>query len=202
MIETPAEFEALFRETRAPLLGYLTRRASPEDAADLLAEVYLVAWRRRADLPRGDERRLWLFGVARRLVADHHRTAVARADAEADVVEVSGSDAAPQEPRAEDDDRGAAVRQALETLGELDRELVTLTSWEGLSPAEAARVVGIAPGTARVRLHRARARLARHPRLQTLLDEPDAGEACVPAPPASGTAPGTGRAALVLASEP
>ena len=42
-----AEFEALFRETRGPLLAYLTRRAPSEDAADLLADVYLVAWRRR-----------------------------------------------------------------------------------------------------------------------------------------------------------
>ena len=160
-----AEFEALFRETRAPLLGYLTRRAPAEDAADLLAEVYLVAWRRRADLPRGDERRLWLFGVARRLVAEHHRHVVARADAE--------GEAAPPQPRGADHGRGDAVLDALETLSELDRELVTLTTWEGLSPAEAGRVVGITAGTARVRLHRARARLARHPRLSGLLGDAD-----------------------------
>jgi RNA polymerase sigma-70 factor (ECF subfamily) len=157
-----AEFEALFQETRGPLLGYLTRRAPVEDAADLLADVYLVAWRRRADLPRGDERRLWLFGVARRLVAEHHRSAHVRADAEGAVV--------PAEPRSSEDPRGDAVRAALETLGDLDRELVTLTTWEGLSPAEAGRVVGMAAGTARVRLHRARSRLARHPRLTELLD--------------------------------
>jgi RNA polymerase sigma-70 factor (ECF subfamily) len=161
-----AEFEALFHQTRGPLLGYLTRRAPAEDAADLLADVYLVAWRRRADLPPGEERRLWLFGVARRLVADHHRSAGARAGAEGAVV--------PVEPRAgEDDPRGDAVRAALETLSELDRELVTLTTWEGLSPAEAGRVVGVTAGTARVRLHRARARLARHPRLSELLDADD-----------------------------
>jgi RNA polymerase sigma-70 factor, ECF subfamily len=173
--EEQAQFEALFRETRAALLGYLTRRAPAEDAADLLADVYLVAWRRRADLPRGEERRLWLFGVARRLVADHHRSAAVRADVEGAVV--------PVEPRGDDDPRGVAVRAALETLGDLDRELVTLTTWEGLSPAEAARVVGITAGTARVRLHRARARLARHPRLAGLLDgaDPDTEETAAPA---------------------
>ena len=74
----------LFRDTRAPLLAYLTRRAPVEDAADLLAEVYLVAWRKRADLPPGEERRLWLFGVARRLLAEHHRYSWKRADAEAE----------------------------------------------------------------------------------------------------------------------
>ena len=167
MSDEKGQFEELFQQTRAPLLGYLTRRAPVDDAADLLAEVYLVAWRRRSDLPRGDERRLWLFGVARRLVAEHHRLTWARADAEQLASET------PVEPGRTDEARELAVLRALGSLSGLDRELVTLTAWEGLSPAEAARVVGITAGTARVRLHRARARLARHPRLRELLEEDD-----------------------------
>jgi RNA polymerase sigma-70 factor (ECF subfamily) len=169
MTDEEAEFEELFQQTRAPLLGYLTRRAPVEDAADLLAEVYLVAWRRRSDLPRGDERRLWLFGVARRLVAEHHRLTWTRADAERLARET------PVEPGRTDEARELAVLRALDSLSDLDRELVTLTTWEGLSPAEAARVVGITAGTARVRLHRARTRLARHPRLRGLLAEDGGG---------------------------
>jgi RNA polymerase sigma-70 factor (ECF subfamily) len=176
MSEEQGEFEALFRDTRVPLLDYLTRRAASDDAADLLAEVFLIAWRRRADLPPGEERRLWLFGVARRLLAEHHRLAWKRAD--------PGTGAADSDARGrlvQDDDvrdeRDEAVRHALDSLSDLDRELVTLTTWERLSPADAARVVGITAGTARVRLHRARARLARHPRLRALLDDPDA-EGC------------------------
>jgi RNA polymerase sigma-70 factor (ECF subfamily) len=169
MSDEKAQFEELFRQTRAPLLGYLTRRAPVDDAADLLAEVYLVAWRRRGDLPGGDERRLWLFGVARRLVAEHHRLTWTRTDAEHLASET------PVGPGRTDAARESAVLRALDSLGELDRELVTLTTWEGLSPAEAARVVGITAGTARVRLHRARARLARHPRLRELLEEDDGG---------------------------
>lgn len=169
-----AEFEALFLGTRAPLLGYLTRRASPDDAADLLADVYLVAWRRRADLPQDDERRLWLFGVARRLLAEHHRLVGRRWDAEREAGVLA-------QDRTGDDARGDAVRSALRSLGDLDRELVTLTAWEGLTPAEAARVVGITGGTARVRLHRARARLARHPRMRALLEESDADDVSPPA---------------------
>ena len=175
------QFEALFRDTRAPLVDYLTRRAGSEDAADLLAEVFLDAWRRRADLPSGEERRLWLFGVARRLLAEHHRLAWQRVDAGGR----AGDRAAPDGPVQDGDPRDgrdAAVRHALESLSDLDRELVTLTTWENLSPAEAARVVGLAAGTARVRLHRARARLARHPRLRALLDDPD-DEACDAVPP-------------------
>jgi RNA polymerase sigma-70 factor (ECF subfamily) len=192
--EEQAEFEALFRDTRAPLLAYLTRRAPSEDAADLLGEVYLIAWRRRADLPPGEERRLWLYGVARRLLAEHHRSACARVDAEGE----AGDSSTPESPN-EDDRRGAAVRRALASLSDLDRELVTLTTWERLSTADAARVVGITAGTARVRLHRARARLARHPRLRALLDDPDREVCEASAPAASGAASETG---LVLVSEP
>jgi RNA polymerase sigma-70 factor (ECF subfamily) len=177
-----AQFETLFRDTRAPLLAYLTRRAPSEDAADLLAEVYLIAWRRRADLPPGEERRLWLYGVARRLLAEHHRSVLQRVDAEG-----AGDTDTPERPT-EDDRRGEAVRWALESLSDVDRELVTLTTWERLSPADAARVVGITAGTARVRLHRARARLARHPRLQALLDSVDPGNCDTAVPTAFGAA--------------
>ena len=193
MSDEQAEFEALFRDTRSPLLAYLTRRAPSEDAADLLAEVYLVAWRKRADLPPGEERRLWLFGVARRLLAEHHRYAWKRAD-----VEAEAGGAGPLDGPADDDCRGAAVRHALGSLSDVDRELVTLTTWERLSPAEAARVVGITAGTARVRLHRARARLARHPRLRALLEDPDRGG---PGDVVVRSAPAPGRTSLVLASE-
>ncbi|MQA36124.1 RNA polymerase sigma factor [Modestobacter roseus] len=170
MSDERAGFETLFRETRAPLLAYLSRRAPVDDAPDLLAEVYLVAWRRRADLPAGDERRLWLFGVARRLLAEHHRAAWTRSDVEDEAGRVTtpGPDTAGS--RRED-----AVRRALDSLSDVDRELITLTTWERLSPAEAARVVGITANTARVRLHRARARLGRHPALRALLDD-DAGD--------------------------
>ena len=70
--DASAWFEQLFSDTRGDVLAYLIRRVAPADAADLLAEVYLVAWRRQADLPAGRER-LWLFGAARRLLAQHRR---------------------------------------------------------------------------------------------------------------------------------
>ena len=67
-------FEQLYREDSRGVLAYLARRtARPEDAADLLAEVYLIAWRRIATVPRGDTGRLWLYGVARRVLANYRR---------------------------------------------------------------------------------------------------------------------------------
>ena len=67
-------FEQLYAETRVSILGYLMRRVSdPTDAADLLAETYLVAWRKLDGVAKDEEVRLWLYGVARRIVSHHHR---------------------------------------------------------------------------------------------------------------------------------
>jgi RNA polymerase sigma factor (sigma-70 family) len=156
-----ARFESLYRETRVPVLAYLMRRTvSPEDAADLLADVYLVAWRRIRDVPPGDEARLWLFGVARRVLSSHRRRAraatglgVALAESLRLIAAELAADAEGADPRVE------RVASAMAALSRKDRELLTLSAWEGLTPAEIAVVVGQPAGVVRVRLHRARRRL-------------------------------------------
>jgi RNA polymerase sigma-70 factor (ECF subfamily) len=68
------EFATIYSENYQPLLGYALRRCrSPDDAADVVAETFTVAWRRSDDVPAGEETRLWLYGVARRVLANHHR---------------------------------------------------------------------------------------------------------------------------------
>ena len=153
-----ARLSRVYESTRAEILAYLLRRAPQrEDAADLLGEVYLSAWRRIDDVPHGDNARLWLYGVARRVLANYHRrgrtvqhvAGVLRAELIAgDIAAIDTTDA-----------KIVAVHEALDTLDPDQRELLTLTAWEELTPAEIARMTGEAPGTVRVRLHRARARL-------------------------------------------
>lgn len=64
------QFSDLFERTHGALLGYAVRRVTdPADAADVVAETYLVAWRRLEDVPPGAQARPWLFGVARRVLA-------------------------------------------------------------------------------------------------------------------------------------
>ena len=147
-------FDQLYVATRVPVLAYLLRRTeTPEDAADVLAEVFLVAWRRIDDVPRGDEARLWLFGVARRQLAGHRRRARKQTPAAAAVGEALRVAVADRDPRAD------AVAEALAKLSRADRELLTLSAWEDLTPAEIAVVVRRPVGVVRVRLHRARRRL-------------------------------------------
>jgi len=157
-VKRAAEFEDLFRRTRIDLLAYLTRRAeSPEEAADLLAETYLIAWRRLEAIPEGEQARLWLFGVARNLLkkgASRSRTAavvVGRLAAEIR--------AAQRLREATTDDRTQIVLGAFSRLGEQDREILALTAWEELTPGEIAAAMGMSANRVRVRLHRARARL-------------------------------------------
>ncbi len=70
-----SRFEAVYRRTYEQILGYAVRRcSSPEDAADVVAETYVIAWRRIIELPDGEAGKLWLYGVARRVLANHRRS--------------------------------------------------------------------------------------------------------------------------------
>lgn len=117
----------------------------------------LTAWRRLADVPEGPEARLWLFGVAQRVLANQTRSRNRRVRLgerlRRDVVRMVGED------HAQAHETRATVRAALQRLPREDREILLLTTWEGLEPSEAAGVMSLAPATARSRLHRARARL-------------------------------------------
>lgn len=161
MAVTREEFATLYRTHAPEILGYLLRRGAADDAQDLLAETFLIAWRRRDDLPAPEQRRAWLFGTARRLLLAHHRTA----DYHLSVVEIVATEAS-SEPSGERDE---IVRDILAELPADDRDLLTLTVWEGLTVAEAGQVLGLQPTAARVRLHRLRRRLSADPRLACLI---------------------------------
>jgi RNA polymerase sigma factor (sigma-70 family) len=156
-------FARLYRDHGREILGYALRRcADPEDAADAVAETFLVAWRRLPDVPIGEEGRLWLFGAARLVVANLRR-GERRRNRLAEQLRAELRGRLPVEV-AEDP---TGILDALKALEEADRELLMLVGWEGLTPAQAAQVLAITPLAARSRLHRARRRL----RAQLSLDE-------------------------------
>ncbi|MEV4349707.1 RNA polymerase sigma factor [Actinoplanes sp. NPDC049596] len=157
-IEHEERFRRVYRAHFDALLAYALRRVEqPPDAADVVAETFLVAWRRAGEMPGDDETRLWLYGVARRVLANHHRGGVRRARL-GDRLRQRLTPAVAGDPGAEVPER-LAVRAALARLGPVDREVLTLTVWEGLQPREAAIVLGVSPETVRTRLSRARARM-------------------------------------------
>ena len=141
------------------------RRRSPEDAADVVSEVFLTAWRRLDELPA--DALPWLFAVARRTIANARRSAARRSSVPiADPASVSDAESTVIE-RVE-------VARAFRRLSERDREVLMLVAWDGLTPARAARVLGCSVPTFHVRLHRARARLARALEVGDSVERPSA----------------------------
>lgn len=141
--------------TAAPdLLRYLESRLGPDDAPDALGEVLLVAWRRVADLPAsGDEARAWLFGIARNTVLNSRRGRSRRTGL---VARLRGHAPREDAPAA---DRGVEVRDAIDRLDPDLAEIVRLLHWDGLTLAEAARVLGQPATTVASRYRRAREQL-------------------------------------------
>jgi RNA polymerase sigma factor (sigma-70 family) len=150
-------FAVLFDEHRRSVLGYALRRLDdPEDAADVVAETFLVAWRRLDDVPGGSGARPWLFGVARRVLANQQRSTRRHVG----LADRLGRELATQVAHVREASVGdLQVRRALAALSDDDRQVLLLAGWEGLTPAEIGVVVGVSGVTARSRLHRARRRL-------------------------------------------
>ncbi|NYE16567.1 RNA polymerase sigma factor [Actinomadura citrea] len=187
-------FEDVYAANRARILGYALRRTSdPQDAADVLAETFLTAWRRLDDVPPGDQARLWLYGVARRVLANHHRGERRRSALAADLGSRLRDGLAVQDPSG---DGPTGVGAAFRGLPESDRELLALVGWEGLDHGEIATVLGCSRNAVRIRLHRARRRFAR------ALASMDADAPAAPAPAASLRAASTPATSLHAASLP
>lgn len=141
------------------VLAYAIRRTETRsDADDVVAEVFLVAWRRRADLPTGREALIWLYATAAGVLANQRRGARRRGHLLRRLAVLSHPDDAvdrgPGSP-----DHVHDVRAALAELSDDDQELLALSAWEGLEPAEIAVLLHVDANTVRVRLHRARRRL-------------------------------------------
>jgi RNA polymerase sigma-70 factor, ECF subfamily len=148
-------FRHIYEEHWRAVARYCRRRASAEVADEVLNETFLIAWRRQDDVPR--DARTWLIGVARKVLANHWR-GERRRQALAD--RLAATEWRPVASREEPVD-AEALRRALSELSEPDREALMLVYWDGLSPTQAAAVLEASPAAVRVRLHRARRRLAR-----------------------------------------
>jgi RNA polymerase sigma factor (sigma-70 family) len=137
------------------LLAYALRRTERlADAEEIVAETMLVAWRRHEKLPAGDEAIPWLYGVARRVLANQRRSQARRRRLELLLQPLTRSSIDPASPAEVD-----AVIAATQRLPEADQEVLRLAAWEGLSHAQIAVSLGCSENAAALRLHRARRRL-------------------------------------------
>lgn len=149
----PDRFSDLYRRHHRAVWAYAVRRLPPgTDAADVAAEVFAVAWRRRDDLPDEPQTLLWLYGTARRVVANAARAAGRRDRLTGRLAAVREPEPVPDHPE---------VLDALERLSAGEREAIRLAVWEDLPVADIARVLNCSPNAVSLRLARARKRLGR-----------------------------------------
>lgn len=147
--------EGALRANADDLLAYFERRVQPrDDAADLLGETMLQAWRREDTAPKEPtEARMWLFGIARNNLANHRRSRrrrLALANRLRDHLPAAATPA---------DEDALAIRDAVARLNPEHRELIMLVHWDGFSITEAATLLDLNPSTARGRYATAKAEL-------------------------------------------
>jgi RNA polymerase sigma factor (sigma-70 family) len=150
-------FNEIFAAHYSDIVRYGVRRLADTDTAvELAQEVFEVAWRRRKDVP--DNTLPWLYGVARRVLANRWRAQRTNPPAYPlpDTSNLRATDGFEPSSAA----AIADLHAALARLPATDQEVVRLIGWEQLTIAEAAQVLGCTQTAAKVRLHRARRRLA------------------------------------------
>lgn len=156
-------FPELMRRHGPAVHAYLVRRGGRDTADDLLSEVFLRAYSasRHYD-ERWADARPWLYGIARNVLREHWRRRSVTKDGWARLAQLAPDDPWPDvDNRLDAAARRPSLRRALAALPAADREVLLLVTWECLTPAEVAVALGIPQGTARSRLHRARAVMRR-----------------------------------------
>ena len=150
---TSTEFDAFYKRHLPSISTYVRRRVPGEDAEDVVAQVFLVAWRRFTQIPSPPEDRLWLFGVARRTVADNRRTTLRRNRLQDRLFQES----TPSQPVVSLDG-STRTEKALDALTQRDRDLLTMVAWDRLSHSEIAEILGCSANAVELRYRRARER--------------------------------------------
>jgi RNA polymerase sigma factor (sigma-70 family) len=148
-------FRALYEKGVEPVARYAARRVPTGDVHDVVSETFLVAWRRFDDVPA--DPLPWLFGTARRVIANRRRATTRRNALGVKLAGEAETNRRVVEPAGVDDALLAAIGQ----LPDAEREALLLVAWDGLDAAGASAAAGCSRATFRMRLHRARRRLAR-----------------------------------------
>ena len=147
-------FRELYAAGYPLIMAYTHRRAANhEDALDAVSETFMTVWRRLDDIPAPPRSVPWMYGVARRVLANQYRSRDRKVQLEHRLKDNRSSGSG--------DESFDLVHQALDQLRPNDREILTLAVWDDLTNHEIAEVMGTTAKSVAVRLHRARKRLAR-----------------------------------------
>lgn len=154
-------FREAYDTYASDVAAYALRRLPAEDAADVVAETFVVVWRRIDEMPEEPSTRTWLLRVTRR-VANAQAEGKQREDRLAERLAEQFQDRFGDLPPIDRLEQLSLVGAAIKRLSEDDRELLLLVAWDDLQPAEIGTLLGLPGPVVRKRLHRARTRLRRH----------------------------------------
>jgi DNA-directed RNA polymerase specialized sigma24 family protein len=149
-VSRDAHFRAVYDGNLAEVNAYVRRRAAEDAVEDIVADVFLVCWKKLEQVPT--EPLPWLYAVARKRLANHYRHRARQAVALPSRA-VVGEVPLPSDP---------ILALAFGRLAETDREVLRLVAWEQLTLRQAAAALDCSAVACRVRLHRAKRRLADH----------------------------------------
>lgn len=154
-------FNRLYLDHHRSVYGYLRRRTDADSARECTADTFVVAWRRRDDIPDGESARSWLYGVAWRQLANRHRKVRSHSTVRERLARIRGPDPETPESVVIRREAGAEVRRALGRLRPDDQEVLRLATWEDLPHADIAQILGCSRHAVDQRIHRATRRLGR-----------------------------------------
>lgn len=143
------------------IYAYCRRRVSADGVDDAVSETFLIAWRKRAMMPEGEDTLPWLYGVAYRVVLHKWRGGGRIRRMETKLASLGVAEPSTAEELLVVSEESRQVIEASSRLRPKDQELLRLSFWEELSHAEVARVLGIKPEAVRQRVSRALKALAR-----------------------------------------
>ncbi|MGI9610797.1 MAG: RNA polymerase sigma factor [Acidimicrobiia bacterium] len=160
-VEQEARFENLVRRHSRPVLAYCLRRSTHADAHEAAADVFAVAWRKFAEMPDGDEALYWLFGVARRILANQQRSQRRRRRLTDKVGSFADVPTVGPEAVVVRNAGDQEVIDALRNLDPKDQEVLALLVWDEVPREDAAQLLEISVQALHKRYQRALRRLER-----------------------------------------
>jgi RNA polymerase sigma factor (sigma-70 family) len=159
--ENRSRFESIWRSHRHQVLAYCLRRASSADAEDACAETFLVVWRRIDEIPLAPKTLPCLYGIARKSLLNQTRAFYRRGRLQTKLTNLGMTPAADPMLVVMQRDDDKVVTDAVRRLKPVDREIVMLDVWEGLSRSEIADAMGMTRAAVDQRVHRAYQKLSR-----------------------------------------